>query len=29
MAFDGFMKIDGIPGESTDAKHNGWIEILS
>ncbi|MDR2015095.1 MAG: type VI secretion system tube protein Hcp [Azoarcus sp.] len=29
MAFDAFMKIDGIPGESTDADHNGWIEVLS
>jgi type VI secretion system secreted protein Hcp len=28
MAFDGFLKIDGIPGESTDAKHKDWIEIL-
>ena len=29
MAFDGFIKIDGIPGESTDDKHKDWIEILS
>jgi type VI secretion system secreted protein Hcp len=29
MAFDCFMKIDGIPGESTDDKHKDWIEILS
>jgi type VI secretion system secreted protein Hcp len=29
MAFDAFMKIDGIPGESTDDKHKDWIEILS
>jgi type VI secretion system secreted protein Hcp len=29
MAFDAFLKIDGITGESTDAGHNGWIEILS
>ena len=29
MAFDGFIKIDGIPGESTDAKHKDWIELLS
>lgn len=21
--------IDGVPGESTDDKHKGWIEILS
>ncbi|MCP3928521.1 MAG: type VI secretion system tube protein Hcp [Bacteroidetes bacterium] len=29
MAFDGFIKIDGIDGESTDDKHAEWIEILS
>ncbi len=29
MAFDAFVKIDGIPGESTDDKHKNWIEILS
>ncbi len=29
MAFDAFLKIDGIPGESTDDKHSEWIEILS
>lgn len=29
MAFDSFIKIDGIPGESTDDKHKDWIEILS
>lgn len=29
MAFDAFLKIDGIPGDSTDAAHQGWIEILS
>lgn len=29
MAFDAFLKIDSIPGDSTDAKHTGWIEILS
>ena len=29
MAFDAFIKIDGIPGESTDAKHKNWIEISS
>lgn len=27
--FDGFVKIDGIEGESTDDKHQGWIEIQS
>jgi len=29
MAFDAFIKIDGIPGESSDDKHKDWIEILS
>ena len=29
MACDTFLKIDGIPGESTDEKHAGEIEILS
>lgn len=29
MAFDAFLKIDGIPGESSDAKHAEWIEITS
>ena len=28
MAFDAFMKIDGIEGESTDDKHQGWIELI-
>jgi type VI secretion system secreted protein Hcp len=27
--FDVFLKIDGIPGESSDDKHKDWIEILS
>jgi type VI secretion system secreted protein Hcp len=27
--FDTFLKIDGIPGESTDDKHKDWIELLS
>jgi type VI secretion system secreted protein Hcp len=27
MAFDAFIKLDGIEGESTDSKHSGWIEI--
>jgi type VI secretion system secreted protein Hcp len=27
--FDAFVKIEGIPGESTDAKHSTWIEVLS
>jgi type VI secretion system secreted protein Hcp len=29
MAYDSFVKIDGIPGESSDDKHKDWIEILS
>jgi type VI secretion system secreted protein Hcp len=29
MAFDCFLKIDGIPGESEDAKHKDEIEVLS
>jgi len=29
MSFDAFMKIANIPGESTDANHSEWIEILS
>ena len=27
--FDAFLKIAGAPGESTDSKHEGWIEVLS
>ena len=29
MAVDYFLKIDGIEGESRDAKHKGEIEVLS
>lgn len=29
MAFDSFIKIDGIPGESSDDKHKDWIEVIS
>lgn len=29
MAFDCFLKIEGIPGESADAKHKGEIDLLS
>jgi len=29
MAFDAFLKIAGIPGESTDDKFKDWIEVLS
>ena len=28
-AFDAFIKIDGVPGESSDASHKEWIEIES
>jgi len=27
--FDLFMLIEEMPGESTDARHKGWIEVLS
>ncbi|HEY7282029.1 MAG TPA: type VI secretion system tube protein Hcp [Actinomycetota bacterium] len=29
MAFDAFLKLDGIKGESRDRQHSGEIEILS
>ena len=29
MAFDAYLKIDGIPGESLDDKHPDWIELKS
>ena len=29
MAFDAFLQIEGVPGESTDENHADWIEILS
>ena len=29
MAFNAFLKIDGIPGESTDAKHKDEIDLVS
>ena len=29
MAYDAFLKIDGIKGESQDAKHKGEIDIMS
>jgi|SRR5579872_1295200 len=29
MAVDMFLKLDGIPGESSDDKHKGEIEVLS
>jgi type VI secretion system secreted protein Hcp len=28
MATDTYLKIDGIPGESFDAQHKDWIELL-
>ena len=28
-AVSGFLKVDGIPGESTDDKHKDWIDIVS
>lgn len=28
-AMNAYMQIPGIPGESTDSKHRGWIEISS
>ena len=27
MAFDAYLEIDGIPGESTDSNHTDWIEV--
>jgi type VI secretion system secreted protein Hcp len=29
MAFDCFLRIDGIAGESTDAAHRGEIDVIS
>ena len=26
--FDTFLKVDGVPGESTDDKHKDWMELL-
>ena len=28
MAFDAFVKISSIEGESTDSQHSGWIEAV-
>ena len=28
-AFDAYLKIEGVDGESTDSKHAGWIEVES
>ncbi|WP_172679508.1 type VI secretion system tube protein Hcp, partial [Pseudomonas syringae group genomosp. 3] len=29
MAFDAFIWIDGIAGESRDSAHEGWIEATA
>ncbi|MEN4749016.1 type VI secretion system tube protein Hcp [Pseudomonas sp. Ps21-P2] len=29
MSFDAFMQVNGIEGESLDADHKGWVELLS
>jgi type VI secretion system secreted protein Hcp len=29
MAFDAFLQLDGIKGESTDKDHKDWIQLLS
>ena len=29
MAFDAFLKIDGVPGESKDGAHSDWMEVIS
>ena len=29
MAFDTFIKVEGIEGESSDARHVGWIEAFN
>lgn len=29
MALEFYLKLDGIPGESTDSKHKDWIEVVS
>lgn len=29
MAFDAYLKIDGIEGEAKDKNHNGWIQLLA
>ena len=28
MAIDVYLQIDGIKGESTDDRHQGWIECV-
>ncbi|EGH17307.1 hypothetical protein Pgy4_30506, partial [Pseudomonas savastanoi pv. glycinea str. race 4] len=27
MAFDAFLKVEGIPGEALDAQFKDWIEM--
>ena len=29
MAYDAFLKLDGMDGESTDDKYKGWVEVQS
>ncbi len=29
MAFDTYIQLDGIQGESTDEKHKNWIDVFS
>jgi type VI secretion system secreted protein Hcp len=29
MSIDVYLQIDGIKGESMDAGHQGWIEVIS
>ena len=29
MVADFFLQITGVPGESTDAKHKSWIDVMS
>src|SRR4051794_13400535 len=29
MAFDAFLKLEGIPGESLDKQYTEWIEVES
>ena len=29
MAIDMFLKVEGVTGESKDANHASWIDVLS
>lgn len=29
MAYDMFLKVEGVDGDSTDAAHDKWIEVVS